>query len=149
VEELVMKLSAAFVTIVAFSTLMTVSLAEPSCAVAGDGDCQAKIAGNAYDCDFKASDGSSSTACVHVFTGGLSQDFDFGIASGDDYGCACDTKGSYKSPSYDASANEFECVTNFGDELGGKIKSGGLSGEGISSGGVSMVFSCKKVKACG
>ncbi len=48
-----------------------------------------------------------------------------------DYGCACDTKGSSKSPDFDASSSSFQCVSNFSVAISGSVKKDKLNINGI------------------
>jgi hypothetical protein len=139
-----MRRSASFPAVLMFSAIVTVLLANSSSAEAGGGNCQAKLVGNAYDCDLEFSDTSPVTVCGDFFTGGLSSNFDFFIFPGGDYGCACETKGSFKSPSFDASASAFECVSESGFQFNGKVTSDKLSGQGTGADGESIDFRCKR-----
>jgi len=136
-----MKRSAGFLAVLMFSAVVTILLTNSSSAIGGN--CQGKLVGNAYDCVFEISNGTTETTCVDFETGGLSSSFDL-FRGTDNYGCACQTTGSFKSPSFDASANAFECATISGLEITGKVAGDKLSGQGSASAGESSVFSCTK-----
>jgi len=140
-----MKRSAGFLTVLMFSALLT----NLSSAEAGGGNCQAKLGGTSYNCDFEISNGTSQTFCVEFGTGGASSNFDLFIPPSTDYGCACLATGSFKSPKFNGSASAFECVgDDFGTQLDGKVAGKKISGEGNNYLGESIVFSCVKVAAC-
>jgi hypothetical protein len=142
-----MRRSASFLAFLMFSIIVTVLLAKLPLVEAG-GNCQAKLVGNSYDCVFEIESTSPVDFCVEFETGGISSNFDLLIEAAD-YGCACDNKGSFKSPSFDASGNTFECVGNgFGTEFNGKVSSDKLSGQGLTDVGTSIDFSCTKTTAC-
>lgn len=84
--------------------LMGLLAGSPS-AVAG-GNCQAKLVGKSFACNIKNSNGPAATDCFEFSTEGLSQHFDF-FDSTNNFGCACDTTGSFKSPKFDSSPNFF------------------------------------------
>ena len=116
-----------------------------STAVSAGGNCQSKLVGNAYDCTVEFSEFATQNDCFDFRTGGLSQNFDLVIDNGPHYGCACDTTGSFKSPSFDSSLNSFHCLSSFeGFQYNGKVKAQKLSGHGTDEGGVSLIFSCTK-----
>ncbi len=140
-----MRRSTAFLAFLMFSAL----LINLSSAEAGGGNCQAKLAGSSYTCDFKFSNGASETLCVEFGTGGVSSNFDLFIPPSTDYGCACQATGSFKSPSFNGSASAFECSgDDFGTQLDGKVAGKKISGEGSGYSGESIVFSCEKISAC-
>jgi hypothetical protein len=145
-EERKMRRSASFLAILMSFAVVTFLLANSSFVEAG-GTCQDKLVGNFYNCDFEFSDESPVTYCVEFETGGVSSNFDLVIKS-THYGCGCDTKGSFKSPSYDATANTFECVADFGTVLDGKVTSGKLRGQGLNYVGTSVDFSCTQTTSC-
>jgi len=136
-----MRRSASFLAVLMFSAL----LANLSSAEAKGGNCQDKLVGNAYDCTEKDSGGGTSPICWEFATGGSSSNFDLylGDLGGTDYGCACQGNGSFKSPSFNSSSNEFECVgASFDFEWHGKVSSKKLSGQGSAADGESLFFSC-------
>jgi len=141
-----MKRSVSFPAVLMFSVVVTFLLANLSSAKAGGGNCQTKLAGNSYTCVVTFSDSPPADDCFEFATGGLSSLFDLHREEGDlDYGCACQTTGSSKSPSFDASANAFECAADpvgEGFEITGKVKGHKLSGQANNSTGESAVFTC-------
>ena len=138
-----MRRSASFLAVVMFSAFVTGLLASSSSAVAG-GNCQDKLVGNAYDCTEKIASGSFDV-CWEFATGGSSANFDLSLDVSTDYGCACLAKGSFKSPSFDASSSGFECVgSSIHFEWQGKVSGDKLSGQGSDSTGGSVVFRCTK-----
>ncbi len=142
-----MKRSASFLAVLMFFAVVAVLLANSPSAEAGE-NCQDKLVGKAYNCDFKFSNETSTTYCLEFVTGGSSSNFDLLIGLSGDFGCACQATGSFKSPKFDASASAFECADDFGDQLDGKVASKTISGEGTAYDGVSIVFSCEQIKAC-
>ena|SRR5208337_3936334 len=70
--------------------------------------CEAKLVGNSYDCTYVNNSGPG-TECLEFVTGGTSIYFDAIYNGTADFGCGCDSKGSLKSPSFDASSNTYEC----------------------------------------
>ncbi|MGB8683756.1 MAG: hypothetical protein WCD12_12800 [Candidatus Binatus sp.] len=126
-----------FPTVVMFPAVVTVLFAS-SPSQAG-GNCADKLVGNSYNCTVKANTGPE-TACFEFYTGSPSIDFNLDV-DGTDYGCTCLPTGGYKSPSFDASANAFECVEE-GTQLTAKVKSKKLSGEVATVEGDSGVFAC-------
>jgi hypothetical protein len=126
---------------VIFSVFIAGLLTSP--AMAGGGNCQDKLVGNSYNCDFKLSTGESFSYCVEFETGGISSNFDLLIPSATtDYGCACLGKGSYTSPKFDSSSSEFQCTVEDGSQIDGKIASKKLSGQGAGFSGTSLFFTC-------
>jgi hypothetical protein len=109
------------------------------------GNCQAKLVGKSYDCNEKYSYSTADTGCYEFVTGGISDNFDLIIDGGADYGCACDTKGSFKSPSFDSSSSAFGCIsTDIGYLINGKIKDKKkITGQGIDESGDSVIISCE------
>ena len=125
--------------VVAMSCAFSMGLVgNPSSTEAG-GNCQAKLVGNSYDCNLKISGSSPETFCFEFQTGGISANFD--LFSVNDYGCTCDTTGSFKSPSFDSSSSAFECVDD-GTQINGKIKSKKLSGQIAVIDGTSAIYTC-------
>jgi hypothetical protein len=141
-EDRTMKRSASFLPVLMFSVVVTVLLANLSPAEAAGGNCQGKLVGNSYDCNEKYSDSSSDTECYKFETGGVSQNFDIFIGFAD-YGCACDTTGSFNSPSFDRSSSTFECLSTLsGFLINGKLKGKKLKGQGTDVSGVSVIVAC-------
>lgn len=112
----------------------------PSSAEAG-GNCQAKLAGNSYECNLKFSDGSPETDCFAFRTGGISANFTLTNGTGE-LGCTCATTGSFTSPSFGSSSSAFQCVDGLGIQVNGKIKSKKLSGQSTDEGGDSEIYTC-------
>ena len=141
-----MRLWTSFSAVLMSSAMVAALLASSTSAAA---NCQAKLAGNSYDCTFKFSDDTPETVCVSFLTGGSSSNFDLFIPPGGEYGCACETKGPFSSPTFDASGSGFECVAGFGFAFTGKVEPNNkLSGQGVGLDGEGIAFSCKKVSAC-
>jgi hypothetical protein len=124
-----------------FSAVVVFLFAQFTSAEAGGGNCTDKLVGNAYNCDFKLSNGMPLTACVDFFTGGMSSEFDLNVGGGD-YGCTCQPKGSFKSPAFDASSDTFICVASFGTTIIGKASSKKLTGQVGLDNGISGVVAC-------
>jgi hypothetical protein len=59
-----MRRSISFLPVLMLSAVVAVLLANLSSAEAGGGNCQAKLAGNSYDCNLKFSDGPPETDCL-------------------------------------------------------------------------------------
>jgi hypothetical protein len=120
-----------------------VLLANSSTAQAG-GNCQTKLVGKSYTCIEEDSVDTTETFGAEFETGGVSSDFDlyYGAA---DYGCTCETNGSFSSPSFDDNGTKFECV---GDgnywEVTGTVKGKKLSIQGSYILGNSAITSCKE-----
>jgi len=144
-----MKRSAIFLTVLMFCA-MTLLLANWSSAEAGGGNCQGKLVGKSYDCNTKYSGVSPTSDCFEFETGGFSKNFDVIIDGLVDYGCSCDTTGSFNSPSFDGSSSSFDCLsTSSGFLLNGKVKGKKLSGQGTSESGDSAIFTCvERSSAC-
>src|SRR5271170_2682098 len=106
-EDLTMKRSASVLAVLMFSLVVTFLLANLSSAMAGGGNCQAKLVGKSYNCSSKQEGEPESTFCAEFVTGGKSVDFDILLLFNDgseDLGCTCDTTGSFSSPSFDNSS---------------------------------------------
>jgi len=146
-----------------FSMLALGVLIAPAASLAG-GNCMAKLIGSAavapgFDCNVKFSNEPSQPECWSFFKeGSLSQFFNLyteSLNSGPldqlppEYGCACDTTGSYKSPLFDNSAVEFQCDDGAGHQVQGKVKGHKLSGQGSDSQGNAVIFSCTPNTGCG
>ena len=140
-----MRRSATFLAVAIFSAFVAAFLGNPA-SFAASGNCEGKLVGNAYDCNVNDSEfGDDASGCFEFFPGSISVHFDMLYAPGGNYGCTCLAKGSVKSPSFDASANAFECVETNGDyQFGGKVKGNKLSGQGSSTDGASDLFTCTK-----
>jgi len=136
-----MRRSTSFLTILMLSAVVTVLLANLSSAEAKGGNCQAKLAGNSYECNLKYSAGPPATDCFEFRTGGISANFTLTNGTGE-LGCTCATTGSFTSPSFDSSPSAFECVDGSGIQLNGKIKSKKLSGQVTDEGGDSEIYTC-------
>lgn len=122
------------------------------------GNCMAKLVGSdavapGYNCNVTFSDGSSETQCWTFASGFRSQFFDILTETSTtelpDYGCACDTTGSFKSPRFNSSADAFECADAVGDQIEGKIKGKKISGQGSDILGNTLIFSCIANTGCG
>jgi hypothetical protein len=122
--------------------VVVASLLAGSLSADAKGNCQANLVGKSYNCNFVDSNTAPFSYCVNFVTGGVSKEFDMVVDGATDYGCACQSKGSFKSPSYDTSANDFLCDSDFGTQLDGKVSSNKLSGQGIDYNGNSIEFSC-------
>jgi hypothetical protein len=110
----------------------------------GGGNCQAKLVGKSYDCSAKYSNLPPTSDCFEFISGGVSQDFDLVIDGDVEYGCSCDTTGSFNSPSFDSSPTAFECVSTASSFLlNAKIKGKKVNGQGTSEGGDSVIFTCQ------
>ena len=141
-----MRRLTSFPVVLMFSAIVAALLANSTSAEA---NCQAKLAGNSFDCTFKFSDAGPQTLCVSFLTGGSSSNFDLFIPPSGEYGCSCETKGPFSSPSFDASGTGFECVAGFGFAFTGKVEANDkLAGQGVGLHGEGIAFSCKKVAAC-
>jgi hypothetical protein len=135
-----MRLSACLLGVLMFSAL----LANLSPAEAGGGSCQAALVGKSYDCNIAYSSTYSPEAvCFEFETGGFSNNFDLYLDLITDYGCSCETTGTYNSPSFDDSGNTFDCISDAeGYLLTGKIKGKKITGQGTSEGGISIIYTC-------
>ena len=138
-----MRRSASLQIVMMSSAFVLGLLANSSSAEAKGGNCQAKLAGNSYDCAYKFSNGTDGADCLDFYTMGYSENFDVDTNSFDSFGCACRATGSFKSPAFDASSSGFACVAD-DVELDGKLKSNKLSGEVVDQDGESLVFTCEK-----
>ncbi len=131
-----MKRSVMFLTVLVLSAL-TVLLANWSSAEAG-GNCQFKLVGKSYDCNFNDNDYPPFSNCLEFGVGGVSQYFD-GALGPTDFGCACNAEGS----SFDKSPSSFECSDSTeAFSLNGKIKGKKLSVQGVGSLGEQYVGTC-------
>ncbi len=142
------------------STLVLGVLSAPVSSLAG-GNCMAKLVGSAavapgFDCTVKFANGSSETECwTFAQEEGLSQFFDIfteTLPSGPElpeYGCVCDTTGSFKSPRFNSSADAFECDDDLGDQIQGKVKGKKISGQSSDDQGNAAIFSCTPNTGCG
>jgi hypothetical protein len=107
------------------------------------GNCEEALVTKSFTCDEKYSDGSSDTACYEFETGGVSENFDLFVDNtASDYGCACDTKGSSKSPDFDASSSSFQCVSNFSVAISGSVKKDKLNINGVVGDGNVVIATC-------
>jgi hypothetical protein len=143
-----------------FSTFILGVVSAPVSSLAG-GNCMAKLVGSAavapgFDCTVKFSNGSSETECwTFAQEAGLSQFFDIFTetlpAENElpEYGCVCDTTGSFKSPQFNSSADAFECDDDLGDQIQGKVKGKKISGQSSDGQGNAAVFSCTPNTGCG
>jgi hypothetical protein len=142
-----MKRSAGFAAVLMLSAVVMFLLGNLSSAEAKGGNCQSKLVGKAYDCEVKDSEGSTGSGCIEFESGKISIDFDLLIGS-DDYGCACDTTGSFKSPKFDASSSSFECLSiAAGFLINGNVKSKKITGQSIDESGNSEILSCTERSA--
>jgi hypothetical protein len=106
------------------------------------GNCQAKLVGHSYDCNFKDNMFPPFSFCFEFATGGLPTDFDLHY-SGVDNGCVCDATGSARSPSFGSSSTKFDCVDTAGAfMLTGTIKGKDLSIQGVGADGEESVGTC-------
>jgi len=135
-----MRRSAIFLRVLLFSAVVTGLLASSSPVEAGAGNCQDALVDKSFDCTFKG-EGPTDTGRVCFSTDGISSYFDLHF-DGTDYGCVCQTAGSFSAPSFDGSKSGFECVTEDGVQLTGKIQKNKLTGESSDFEGSSVVFNC-------
>jgi hypothetical protein len=142
-----------------FSTFVLGVVSAPVSTLAG-GNCMGKLVGSAavapgYDCTVEFSNGSSESECWTFADEGLSQHFDIYTetlpAENElpEYGCVCDTTGSFKSPKFNSSADAFECDDDLGDQIQGKLKGKKISGQSSDYQGNAAIFSCKPNTGCG
>lgn len=128
--------------VVALSAIVMALFANLSSAEAG-GNCEAKLVGNSYDCKY-VNGGGPGTECLEFVTGGISIYFDAIYDGSVDFGCGCDSKGSVKSPSFDASSDTYECSLP-GDPsylVIGTIKGKKLSNQGLGAEGSQYIETC-------
>ncbi len=128
--------------VVTFS-VFAVSLLATSFSANAGGNCEGKLLGNSYECNYVNSEGSSGSECISFGTGVYSVHFDAGYDGADEYGCACDPKGS----SFDASSNTYQCSepsssATFSYLLIGTIKGKKLSEEGLAADGFQYTEKC-------
>ncbi len=146
-----------------FSILVLGAAIAPAPLLAG-GNCMAKLIGSAavapgFDCNVKFSNEPSQPECWSFFAEGApSQYFDLfteSLNSGPadllppEYGCACDTTGSFKSPRFNNSSDEVECDDGAGNQVQVKVKGHKISGQGSDSQGNAVIFSCTPNTGCG
>jgi len=153
-----MRRSASFPALVMLCAFAIVLIGNSSFAESPRGTCQDKLVGNSYDCIYTFFSGdygfTDKSVCIEFVTGGLSQNFDLVGVLGSlssDYGCACEKKGSFRAPSFDASANAFECVGDLVNvvQFHGKVESNKVRGQASEESGVTIVFDCtKRFTAC-
>jgi len=113
------------------------------------GNCQAKLVGKSFACNLKLSNGPPTTDCFEFTSGGTSQNFNFFDDTIGNFGCACDTTGSVKSPKFDGSLDAFECVDDTGTQINGKVKGRKISGQGTDIDGNSLIYTCTVGPSCG
>ena len=133
-----MRRSASFPIVLIFPVVVTFLLANFSSAEA---NCQTKLVGKSYNCDLKFSNQSPATACFEFETGGISANFDL-IDGSNDFGCACNTTGSLKKPSFGGSSTAFDCVGPGETQINGLIMGKKLSGQGTDEAGASLIYTC-------
>jgi hypothetical protein len=140
-----------------FSTFVLGAVIAPMSSLAG-GNCMAKLVGSTavapgFNCNVEFSNGSSEQECWTPATGFRSQFFDIltenGIIELPDYGCACDTTGSFKSAHFNSSPDQFECDDDQGGQIQGRIKGKKISGQGSDDQGNALIFSCTPNSGCG
>jgi hypothetical protein len=125
------------------SAFVTALLANSFSAQAA-GNCQSKLVGKSFNCEWNEKGGGPEPITVEFETGGLSADFDMSFGGGD-YGCTCETTGSLSSPSYDRSSSAFVCESNFDYMVVGKVSGKKVTGQGTdSSVDGSFIFTCKE-----
>jgi len=134
--------------VMAMCSAFLMGLLASSPSAAAGGNCQAKLVDKSFACTVKISNGPAMTDCFEFTSGGVSQHFDFFDATGD-FGCACDTTGSFNSPKFDGSSDAFECVDDAGTQINGKIKGKKISGQGTDEDGNSLIYTCTPGPSCG
>jgi hypothetical protein len=128
--------------VIAVCSAIVMGLIVNAPSVEARGNCQAKLAGHSYDCDFKDNMFAPFSFCFDFATGGTSPDFNLHY-SGVDNGCVCDATGSASSPSFDNSSTKFGCVDTTGAfMINGTIKGKKLSIQGIGADGEESVGTC-------
>jgi hypothetical protein len=125
------------------SALLMSLLAGSPCA-AGGGNCQAKLVGKSFGCSIKSSNAVPSTNCFEFSTEGESQHFDF-FDNINNFSCACDTTGFFKSPKFDSSPSSWECSDDSGTQIDGTLKGKKISGEGTDLDGNSLIYNCTQL----
>jgi hypothetical protein len=131
--------------VIAMSSALLMSLLAGSRFAVAGGNCQAKLVGKSFGCQVKFSNGPAKTDCFEFNAGGVSQYFYFFDQIGN-FGCACDTTASFKSPKFDGSSDAYECVDDSGDQINGKVKGDKISGQGTDIDGNSLIYSCTILK---
>ena len=139
------KSASLLVTVVCSAFLMSLVASSPCTAVGGN--CQAKLVGNSYACNIKFSNGPAMSDCFEFNALGISEHFSFFDDIIGNFGCACDTTGSFKSPKFDGSSDAFECVDDSGTQI--KIKGKKISGQGTDINGNSLTYTCTLGPSCG
>jgi len=130
--------------VVTFS-VFAVSLLAISFSANAGGNCEGKLLGNSYECNYVNSEGGTGSECISFGTGVFSVHFDAGYDGTDEYGCACDPKGSKKSPSFNASSNTYQCTSPSSPSylLSGTIKGKKVTEQGLESDGFQYVETCE------
>lgn len=130
---------------VAVFFILAIGMFAGSLSASAGGNCQEKLVGNSYECSYVSSEGNTGTECIAFFIGAISDHFDAGYNSEDQYGCGCDPKGSSSSPSFDASSNTYQCTSPGSPSflLSGKINGKKLTEQGFESDGFQYVETCK------
>jgi len=130
-------------TVVAVFFAVVMGLFANSPSAEAKGNCEAKVLNKSYDCEFQDNDFGTFSECWEFFDGGVSQYFD--VENGfDDYGCACDPKGSFNSTLFDSSSNALECSDE--DEAFSynvKISGNKLTVQGVGAEGEQYVAICR------
>ena len=109
-------------------------------------DCDSKLVGTSWDCNFSFSNSAKNSACMDFGHFGLSSEFDMSVTGFDgDEGCTCAAAGSFKSPKFDAKPSNFECTeVVFPSSFLGKVSSKKLTGQYWDHNGLSGFVSCTK-----
>lgn len=132
--------------VIAGCSAFLMGLLAGSLPAAAGGNCQAKLVDKSFGCNVKFSNGPAKTDCFEFSALGLSQNFSVFDDFIGNFGCACDTAGSPKSPKFDGSPSSFECVDDAGDQINGKVKGDKISGQGTDIDGNSLIYTCTILK---
>jgi len=127
--------------------VLTVFLTSPVAAICY-AQCSSKLINTSwqcnYTCQFSPAKGSE---CMEFFSSGPSNKFNQLISTFSfDAGCVCTASGTEKSPKFDYSNTQFQCVEeNDGTAFVGTLgKKGSMTGQYFDTTGNHCIYSCTK-----
>ncbi len=126
--------------------VLTVLLISPVAATC-HAQCSSKLINTSwqcsYSCQFSLAPGSD---CMEFGSSGPSNKFNQYISTFSyDSGCVCTASGTEKSPKFDQSKTQFQCVEeNDGTAFVGKVGKNSLTGQYFDTTGDQCIYSCTK-----
>jgi len=127
------------------STVLCVLLISPIAGIC-HAVCSDTLNNTSWQCNSSCQFEGTGSECMEFFSSGPSNKFNQFISTFSfDSGCVCTATGSEKSPKFDQSNKQFQCVEELdGTAFVGKFSSKTLTGQYFDTTGDQCIYSCTK-----